>query len=111
MCSAELSHAHWRNSSFHKCSVPHTHFSTPYPRGQVLSASLTFCKREATILSVDGVGAYDTISRNAMLADMVDGDKLILFIRQFYDTHSCEKMSWGRPGKWSRVKWVSKETP
>ena len=42
-------------------------------------------------LSVDGVGAYDTVSRNAMfqgLADMVDGDKLIPFIRQFYDSPS-----------------------
>ena len=33
----------------------------------------------------------DTISRNAMfqgLADMVDGDKLIPFIRQFFDSPS-----------------------
>ena len=42
--------------------------------------ALTGMDDEATILSVDGVGAYDTISRNATfqgLADMVDGDKFI----------------------------------
>ena len=44
----------------------------------------------ATILSVDGVGAYDSI-RNAMfqgVADMVDGEKIIPFIRQFLDSPS-----------------------
>ena len=56
-----------------------------------MEQALTGMDDEATILSVDGVGACDTISRNAMfqgLADMVDGDKLILFIRQFYDSPS-----------------------
>ena len=46
---------------------------------------------ETTILSVDGIGAYDLISRNAMfqgLRDMVDGDKMIPFIRQFYGSPS-----------------------
>ena len=36
----------------------------------------------ATLLSIDGVGAYDSISRRAMfrgLADMVDGEKIIPF--------------------------------
>ena len=38
------------------------------------------------MLSFDGVGAYDTISRKVQMreADMVDGDKLIPFVRQFY---------------------------
>ena len=51
--------------------------------------ALTSLDDRATILSVDGVGAYDTISRNATfqgVADMVDGEKIILFIRQFYDS-------------------------
>ena len=59
-------------------------------------------------LSVDGVGAHDTISRIAIfqgLADMVDGDK---FLSSASSTtahpHFCGKMSWGRPGKWFRVK-------
>ena len=42
---------------------------------------------ETIILSVDGIGAYDLISRNAIfqgVRDMVDGNKMIPFIRQFY---------------------------
>ena len=53
--------------------------------------ALTDMNENTTILSIDGVGAYDNISRNAMfrgVADMVDGDKLIPFIRQFYSTPS-----------------------
>ena len=45
----------------------------------------------STILSVDGVGAFDNISRAAIfrgVADMSHGDKLIPFIRQFYSTPS-----------------------
>ena len=71
--------------------------------------ALTGMDDEATILSVDAVGAYDTISRNAMfqgLADMVDGDELIPFIRQFHDSPST--FLWEdelvRHGKWFRVK-------
>ena len=53
--------------------------------------ALTSLDKGATILSIDCVGAYDTISRKALLrgvADMVDGDKLILFVRQFYSSLS-----------------------
>ena len=45
----------------------------------------------ATILSIDGVGAYDLISRRAMfqgVADLPNGDQLIPFIRQFYEEPS-----------------------
>ena len=45
----------------------------------------------ATILSIDGIGAYDTISRKALMqgvADMLDGDKLIPFVRKFYSCPS-----------------------
>ena len=41
--------------------------------------AMTSEDRETTILSIDGIGAYDLVSRNAMfrgVADMVDGDKL-----------------------------------
>ena len=41
--------------------------------------------RGATILSIDGIGAYDTISRKALMqgvADMVDGG-------QFYSSPSA----------------------
>ena len=42
--------------------------------------AMTSEDREATILSIDGIGAYDLVSRNAMfrgVADMVDGDKVV----------------------------------
>ena len=45
----------------------------------------------ATILSIDGVGAHDSIVRRAMfrgLMDMVDGEKLVPFVRLFYDSPS-----------------------
>ena len=53
--------------------------------------ALTSMDDRATNLSVDGVGGYDSISRNAMfqgVADMVDGEKIIPFVRQFYDSPS-----------------------
>ena len=53
--------------------------------------ALTSLDPRATILSIDSVGAYDTISRRAMmrgLADMADGDRLIPFVRLFYDSPS-----------------------
>ena len=53
--------------------------------------ALTSGDREATILSIDGIGAFDLISRNAMLRGvvrMVEGEKLLLFIRLFYGSPS-----------------------
>ena len=53
--------------------------------------ALTSLDPSATILSIDGVGAYDSISRRAMfrgLMDMVDGEKLVPFVRLFYDSPS-----------------------
>ena len=41
---------------------------------------------EATVVS-DGIGAFDLISRNAMMSGlrfMVDGDRLLPFVRAFY---------------------------
>ena len=48
--------------------------------------SLTSMDSNTTILSIDGVGAHDFISRRAMfqgVADLPNGDQLIPFIRQF----------------------------
>ena len=53
--------------------------------------ALTSADREATIRSIDGIGVYDLVSRNAMfrgVADMVDGDKLMPFLRLFYGSPS-----------------------
>ena len=57
-----------------------------------MSASLTSCRpltdldAETTIMSIDGVGAYDLISRNAMfefLLRMEGGDQILPFVRMF----------------------------
>ena len=53
--------------------------------------ALTIENPETTILSVDDTGAYDLISRNVIcqgVRDMVDGDKIIPFSRQFYGSPS-----------------------
>ena len=45
----------------------------------------------ATVLSVDGIGAFDLISRNAMMAGVThveEGDKLLPFVRLFYNSPS-----------------------
>ena len=45
----------------------------------------------ATIVSVDGVGAFDLVSRTAMLSglmDMEEGDRLLPFVRLFYSDPS-----------------------
>ena len=53
--------------------------------------ALTSLDPSATILSIDVVGAYDSISRRAMfrgVMDMEDGKKLVPFVRLFYDNLS-----------------------
>ena len=49
--------------------------------------TLTDQDPNATILSVDGVGAFDLVSRNAMLQGLLgmeDGDRLLPFVRLLY---------------------------
>ena len=62
-----------------------------------MSASPTSCKtitdldNRATVVSIDGVGAYDLISRNAMmegLLRMEQGDQILPFVRCFYGSPS-----------------------
>ena len=46
---------------------------------------------EATVISIDGVGAYDLISRNAMLEGLLkmeNGDQILSFVRCFYGSPS-----------------------
>ena len=53
--------------------------------------TLTDLDESATILSVDGVGAFDLISRRAMLEGLLNmegGDRLLPFARQFYGSPS-----------------------
>ena len=49
--------------------------------------TLTYLDERATILSVDGIGAYDLVSKHAMLSglrDMEDGPELLPFVNSFY---------------------------
>ena len=49
--------------------------------------SMTDLDPDTTITSIDGVGAYDLISRNAMLDGLLQmdgGDQIIPFVRMFY---------------------------
>ena len=53
--------------------------------------TLTDSNQETTIISIDGVGAYDLISRNAMLEGLLrmeDGDQILPFVRMFHGSPS-----------------------
>ena len=53
--------------------------------------TLTDSNHETTIISIDGVGAYDLISRHAMLEGvlrMENGDQILPFVRMFYGSPS-----------------------
>ena len=55
--------------------------------------SLTDQDTEATVVSIDGVGAYDLISRRAMLEGLLRmerGDQIIPFVRMFYSAYLWE---------------------
>ena len=48
---------------------------------------LTELDPSSTVVSVDGIGAYDLMSRNAMmrgLRHVVEGDRILPFVRAFY---------------------------
>ena len=52
---------------------------------------LTELNPEATVTSIDGIGAFDLISREAMLTglrDVVGGSEVLPFVRMFYGTPS-----------------------
>ena len=53
--------------------------------------SLTDLNPEVTVTSIDGVGAYDLISRSAMLEGLLrmeGGDQIFPFVRMFYSNPS-----------------------
>ena len=57
---------------------------------------LTDMNPRQTVLSVDGIGAFDLVSRNAMLqglGNMPDGVQVLPFARLFYSTPSTHV--WG----------------
>ena len=58
----------------------------------MLSQTLTDLDSRATVLSIDGIGAFDLISRGAMLDGLLQsvegGDAALPFVRQFHGTPS-----------------------
>ena len=53
--------------------------------------SLTEVDPSTTVISVDGVGAFDSVSRAAMLSgllDMEEGEQLLPSVRMFYSQPS-----------------------
>ena len=66
--------------------------------------TLTDLDGPATVLSIDGIGAYDLISRSAMLEGLLKtdrGDEILPFVRCFYcspSTYLCG----GRGGQVAR---------
>ena len=51
----------------------------------------TLTDTDATVLSIDGIGAFDLVSREAMLRGLLSvegGDTVLPFVRQFYGTPS-----------------------
>ena len=56
-----------------------------------IQQTLTDVDERATIVSIDGIGAYDLISRNAMLQGLLmmeNGDGVFPFVRCFYGSPS-----------------------
>ena len=71
---------------------------------------------QATVVSIDGVGAYDLISRNAMLEGLVrmeGGDQILPFVRCFYGSPSTHlwKTRWERHKKSHKEREESRATP
>ena len=67
-----------------------------YPRGLAANVSHTFSRLtdvdpSATILSVDGIGVFDLVSREAMFRGLLSvegGESALPFVRQFYGSVS-----------------------
>ena len=84
------------NNSWPGLRPPRSHFSMLWQPGQGVRASHTQCMLpatdpRATVLSFYGVGAFDLISRRAMMSAvhrMPDGHTLLPFVLQFYGHHS-----------------------
>ena len=56
-----------------------------------VAQALTDMDASATLLSVDGIGAFDFVSRGAMMRGLMEvegGGSVLLFVRQFYGTPS-----------------------
>ena len=50
--------------------------------------AMTDTNQHCTVLSVDGIGAYDTFSRSGLVRHMEGGDSVLPFVLQFYGSPS-----------------------
>ena len=77
--------------------------------------ALTDLHPDSTVLSVDGIGAFDLVSREAMLSglrNMEGGDTLLPFVAQFYGLHSASgRMMRGSATPFLKGKGENKATP
>ena len=78
--------------------------------------TLTELDEDATIVSVDGIGAHDLISRKAMLDGLLSverGEQLLPFVRvsTVHHQHIYGKMRWAPTTEYCREKGRNKETP
>ena len=82
------------SSHFHAACSPHQFaLSTRAGTGAVLHALTTATQhnQNSTILSIDGIGAYDAISRNSMLQglrDTPEANRCLPYVRLWYATES-----------------------
>ena len=75
--------------------------------------SLTDTNAETTVVSVDGVGAFDLISRNSMLQGLLtleQGDQILPFVRQFYGCPLQGRTIWATSTRSHRERAASKGT-
>ena len=78
--------------------------------------SLTDLDEGTTVVSVDGVGAFDLVSRNAMLnglLEITDEEQLFPFARLFYSQPSTclwDDDVWGPPTAFSKEREVNRAT-
>ena len=80
-------------TKFQDATAPYQHALTTRSGCESVAHVLQGLNREATVMSVDGVGAFDLISRSAMLTGLRDApgcDSALPFVLQFY----------GRPSKY-----------
>ena len=79
--------------AFEIATVPHQYALSTRAGSECIAhvlQTLTDTTPNATVLSIDGIGAFDLVSREAMFRGLlsVEGGTVLPFVRQFYGTPS-----------------------
>ena len=116
----------WRSSTAKGLRLPQHFLSTHYQRELAASALRTSSRRSLASMrrpewSIDGVGAFDLISRNAMLQALLEinggdggrGTRSCLSSDSFMDDHRhmCRRTRWERSMTLLRERAASRATP